>query len=156
MNSNTSSKRDFKKGISCEDNRRRREKEVVQIRKEKKEEGIAKKRGSISNNFTNQITENETSLDDSTREKNFSISDIPELFTGLSQDNDLINKIFCLRGFRRLLSIEKNPPVQQCIDSGAVPHFVLCLQRSDCMELQFEAAWALTNIASTDRYLRYL
>jgi importin subunit alpha-6/7 len=55
------------------------------------------------------------------------------------------------RGFRKLLSVEANAPVQECINIGAIPLFVNCLQRHDFSELQFEAAWALTNVASTDR-----
>lgn len=33
--------------------------------------------------------------------------------------------------FRRLLSIERNPPIQQVVDCGAVPRFVQFLQRHD-------------------------
>merc|ERR1719183_1149519 len=75
------------------------------------------------------------------------LENLPQMIQGVLGE-DPSQQIERTTEFRRLLSIEKNPPIQQVIDSGVVPRFVEFLQRDDSPALQFEAAWALTNIAS--------
>lgn len=53
-----------------------------------------------------------------------------------------------VREIRRLLSIESKPPIDPVIDVGLVPVLVDMLKRNEHPALQFEAAWALTNVSS--------
>ena len=146
----------FKKGISSDDCRSRREQTTVALRKEKKEEGLAKRRNMMVDNFMEKNSENSengaTSSSSGTTgnsKQAYSVADIPSLLK-LASSVDIAEQVAGIRGFRRLLSCEKSPPVQECVSSGAIPYFVSFLQREDCTDLQFEAAWALTNIASTN------
>jgi len=49
---------------------------------------------------------------------------------------------------RRILSLEVNPPINDVISAGLVPVLINMICEDKPPQLQFEAAWALTNIAS--------
>lgn len=51
-------------------------------------------------------------------------------------------------GVRKILSIAENPPIQAVIDAGLVPRMIEYVKQSEYPQLQLEATWALTNVAS--------
>ena len=51
-------------------------------------------------------------------------------------DANDVKVVFATIGFRRLLSQEKNPPIQQVIDSNLVPKLLVLLQRSNFPKIQ--------------------
>ena len=140
--------------------RRRRTETSISIRKNKKDEGIAKRRAmtvpppsvmpvAMNNNST---TMNDGSSTNPGEPKTiYTAGDIPSLTARLSQPNICDETLLeTVRGFRKVLSVEHNPPVDEVLASGVLPAFVQMLQLHDKPKVQFEAAWTLTNIASTD------
>lgn len=72
--------------------------------------------------------------------------DMPVMVQALNGDDDKL--IFeATQQFRKLLSVEKDPPIADVINANIVPRFVQLLTATN-PHLQFEAAWVLTNIAS--------
>mmetsp|Transcript_6713 Transcript_6713/g.15479 ORF Transcript_6713/g.15479 Transcript_6713/m.15479 type:complete len:479 (+) Transcript_6713:24-1460(+) len=49
---------------------------------------------------------------------------------------------------RRTLSTKEAPPIDAVLASGVLPHLVTLLKARDRPDLQFESAWALTNLAA--------
>eukprot|EP01116_Phalansterium_solitarium_P008577 TRINITY_DN22508_c0_g1_i1.p1 TRINITY_DN22508_c0_g1~~TRINITY_DN22508_c0_g1_i1.p1 ORF type:complete len:553 (+),score=142.96 TRINITY_DN22508_c0_g1_i1:90-1661(+) len=131
-------KKDFKKGISLEDSRRKREDSSFELRKSKREELQQKRR-----NFDSA---GEAS-DDNKTVTTAALSSLANYVAQLNSESPDAVQEACVY-IRKLLSIEHQPPIQATIDAGVVPRLVQLLGATQKPTIQFEAAWALTNIAS--------
>lgn len=167
----TDQRRGIKKNVDVEESRRAREETTLQIRKNKKDARMAKRRQmptggldptpagmAAASMLMNSGDSKYIDMIDSSGQNAqgagvrnamaaSKLEQLPAMVEGVRGDDPTV-QTECTTQFRRLLSIEKNPPIQQVIDSGVVPRFVEFLARDDNPALQFEAAWALTNIAS--------
>lgn len=65
-----------------------------------------------------------------------------------AQDQDLNIRYEGIRAARKMLSNHTDPPIDALIDMNFLPILVQCLTCDQHADLQFEATWALTNIAS--------
>lgn len=178
------------KGIfKQEELRRRREEQQVEIRKAKREESVAKRRNLNVNADDDGDSDDENvanQLDSQVRvflsfviltyplsvvnliiHVHVQLADqLPQMIQGVFSDS-VDAQLECTTQFRKLLSKERNPPIERVIECGVVNRFVeflhsphsmiqVCLVTLhrfslDCVQRplpQFEAAWALTNIAS--------
>ncbi|KAA0721935.1 Importin subunit alpha-4 [Triplophysa tibetana] len=161
------------KGRDVETMRRHRNEVTVELRKNKRDEHLLKKRN----------VPQEESLEDSDVDSDFKGQNITldAILQNATSDNAVV-QLSAVQAARKLLSSDRNPPIDDLIKCGILPILVKCLERDDnCLELtgshapggcprsnrsvlsagncldwrkhsnycgRFEAAWALTNIAS--------
>uniref|UniRef100_A0A8C1UQM7 Importin subunit alpha n=1 Tax=Cyprinus carpio TaxID=7962 RepID=A0A8C1UQM7_CYPCA len=113
--------------------------EQIYSRFNKRDEHLLKRR-----NVPHEDICDDSDADGDFRSQNTSLEAIVQNATS---DNQGI-QLSAVQAARKLLSSDRNPPIDDLIKSGILPILVHCLDRDDNPSLQFEAAWALTNIAS--------
>lgn len=177
--SSTNHKHRYKNvGLDASEMRRRREEEGIQLRKQKRDQQLIKRRNVDINPgvSSNSIHDHEVDLelpevlldscgpdgghgiDGTYLSGNTSGGGTMTCGTGVAFINSEMiaqlysteekDQLMALQKFRKLLSRDPSPPIEEVIRSGILPKFVQFLGNARNPTLQFEAAWALTNVAS--------
>ncbi|KAM9314810.1 importin subunit alpha-8 [Pholidichthys leucotaenia] len=122
--------------------REKRIAECVQLRKAQKNENFLKRR-----TITLSSLPDEEALSPDAPQNERTVLPIEDIIK-LVNSNCRHSQTRGCQAARKMLSRECNPPLKEVINSGLLTNFVNFLSMDDEPALQFEAAWALTNIAS--------
>jgi len=127
------------KGKDNDELRRRRNEVSVELRKNKKDDMLSKRRNvAVDDEPLSPLQENK---------QQSPLMNIEEIQNGILCA-DTQKQFQATQSARKILSRERNPPIDVFINLGILPRLVEFLGQVEQPQLQFEAAWALTNIAS--------
>ncbi|XP_012276606.1 importin subunit alpha [Orussus abietinus] len=134
----------FKFNSKHDEVRRRRNETSVELRKARKDEQMLKRRN------INVVTEPLSPLDPLSppdMKSSVGLMDVTQIISNMNSSVPAL-QLQGTQACRKMLSKERNPPIDDMIQEGIVPRCVEFLSYNDNPPLQFEAAWALTNVAS--------
>lgn len=142
MSENVEARKQHYKNLSkgSDELRSRRHAVTVNLRKSKKEDQMNKRRNIDEEDVKSPLKE----INGTSPTPNMTLK---EIWEGMQSSNG--DKIFmATQAARKMLSRERNPPITIMVEKGLVPMCTAFLDNYDMPSLQFEAAWALTNVAS--------
>nr|CAD7431143.1 unnamed protein product [Timema monikensis] len=128
------------KGKNVDEMRRRRNEVNIELRKARKDDQLLKRRNICVDEMGSPLQENNG-------QTIAPIMSIQQIMEGMDS-SDETKQLTATQAARKTLSRERNPPIDAMIESGIVPKCVDFLTHYQNPSLQFEASWALTNIAS--------
>jgi len=142
--------RNFKNaGKDTEELRRRRTDATVELRKARKDEQLSKRRN-IDTDETDSYaspTGEHSNLNNGPAAGPLSSTTVKKIVDDIFSDNEE-HQFIGAQTARKILSRERQPPIDMMISAGIIPKCIEFLRNKTNPELQFEAAWVLTNIAS--------
>ncbi|XP_046392001.1 importin subunit alpha-1 [Ischnura elegans] len=128
------------RGKDVEEMRRRRCEVNVELRKARKDEQLQKRRNIAL------VDEPQSPLQENNNRTQLNMS--IETIIADMDSNDPQTQLNATQAARKMLSRERDPPIDVMIKAGLVPKCISFLSHFNHPSLQFEAAWALTNVAS--------
>lgn len=145
-------KREFQSGLDPKEQRRARQDDRLSLRRANRENRLMRKRQVLQDrkqttNKTDQISQNQRTGSQSQPNEESSLSSLHRYVQGCFSDHPA-TQFECTQFIRQLLSRDVSPPIDEVVSSGVVPRLIQFLHRDNMPRLQFEASWALTNIAS--------
>jgi hypothetical protein len=142
----TFARKSVKAGLDADDTRKQRANKGVELRKAKKEEGLLKRRNMVT--VDPGLLDGEDAAPPPTQgELGTCAVTALGFVTRNGPPEEFDECLNAVRKLRKLLSIPHCPPIDDVIEANLVPAFVTMLAHPND-QLQFEAAWCLTNIAS--------
>eukprot|EP01041_Mallomonas_annulata_P005816 gene5816-11736_t len=131
-------------GVDITASRRNREEQIIQIRKDKRMDRTSMQRL--------KVTEEQSLLPKYQKGKPRKNLELLPIKKELLFRDDIDSQIEGATYFRKVLSVDKFPPIDIIIESGVVPRLIEFLAYNHCLKLQFECTWAITNIACGDSH----